>query len=60
EGWEPLCEFLAVAVPPEPLPRLNDKQAFREGITAGALAAVNEWWDTHERPAEGLHGAALS
>jgi hypothetical protein len=60
QGWEPLCEFLGVAVPPEPLPRLNDKQAFREGITAGALAAVNEWWDTHERPAEGLHGAALS
>jgi hypothetical protein len=60
EGWEPLCEFLAVEVPAEPLPRLNDTHAFCEGITGGALAVVNEWWDTRERPAEGLHGAALS
>ena len=60
EGWEPLCEFLQVEVPAEPLPRLNDTQAFCEGITAGALSVVNEWWDTRRRPAEGLHGAALS
>lgn len=30
EGWEPLCEFLGVAVPDEPFPRLNDTAAFTE------------------------------
>jgi hypothetical protein len=60
EGWEPLCEFLQVAVPPEPLPRLNDTTSFREGIIGGALDVVNEWWDARERPASGLHGAAIS
>jgi hypothetical protein len=60
EGWEPLCAFLEVEVPAEPLPRLNDTTSFREGIIGGALGVVNEWWDERERPAEGLHGAALS
>jgi len=60
EGWEPLCEFLEVDVPPEPLPRLNDTLSFREGIIGGALDVVNEWWQARERPASGLHGAALS
>ncbi len=60
EGWEPLCGFLEVDVPAEPLPRLNDTTSFREGIIGGALGVVNEWWDERERPAEGLHGAALS
>ncbi len=60
EGWEPLCEFLEVPVPPEPLPRLNDTVSFREGIIGGALDVVNEWWQARERPASGLHGAALS
>jgi hypothetical protein len=60
EGWEPLCRFLKVGVPDEPLPRLNDTLSFREGIIGGALGVVNEWWNERERPAEGLHGAALS
>jgi len=60
EGWEPLCDFLEVDVPAEPLPRLNDTTSFREGIIGGALDVVNEWWDARERPASGLHGAALS
>ena len=25
EGWEPLCAFLGVAVPPEPFPRINSR-----------------------------------
>ncbi|WP_271077429.1 sulfotransferase family protein [Aurantiacibacter sp. MUD61] len=25
EGWEPLCEFLGVQVPPEPFPRVNSR-----------------------------------
>jgi hypothetical protein len=60
EGWEPLCAFLEVDVPAEPLPRLNDTTSFREGIIGGALEVVNEWWGARERPTSGLHGAALS
>jgi Sulfotransferase domain len=60
EGWEPLCAFLAVTVPDEPLPRLNDTTSFREGIIGGALETLNDWWDARERPLTGLHGAALS
>ena len=60
EGWDPLCAFLDVDVPADPLPRLNDSQAFCEGIIGGGLVAVNEWWDARERPTEGLHGAAIS
>jgi hypothetical protein len=60
DGWEPLCEFLEVDVPSEPVPHLNDTRSFREGIIGGALGTVNEWWDRRERPTSGLHGAALS
>jgi hypothetical protein len=59
EGWEPLCDFLQVPVPDEPLPRLNDTKSFREGIIGGALDALNEWWQGRERPEHGLHGAPL-
>jgi hypothetical protein len=30
DGWEPLCDFLGVAVPDEPFPRLNDTASFAE------------------------------
>jgi hypothetical protein len=59
EGWEPLCEFLGVDVPDEPLPHTNDTASFKEGVLGGSLQMVNEWWDQRERPASGLHGAAL-
>jgi hypothetical protein len=59
EGWGPLCEFLEVPVPVEPLPRLNDTVSFREGIIGGALDSVNGWWDVRDRPTSGLHGAAV-
>jgi len=60
EGWEPLCAWLGVEVPAEPLPRLNDTKSFKEGIIGGALDVVNEWWERRERPTSGLHGAALA
>jgi hypothetical protein len=60
EGWEPLCEFLEVDVPAEPLPRLNDTASFREGLIGPALDTVAEWWDQRERPETGLHGAPLA
>lgn len=59
EGLAPLCEFLEVALPADPLPRLNDTKAFREGIIGGALDSVNEWWAAREQATESLHGAAL-
>jgi len=59
DGWEPLCEFLGVAVPEGPVPRVNDTAAFAEGILGGSLAVLNAWWDQRERPSGGLHGAPL-
>jgi hypothetical protein len=57
DGWEPLCEFLEVAVPDGPVPNINDTLAFREGMIGNGLAVLNAWWDQRERPATGLHGA---
>jgi hypothetical protein len=59
DGWEPLCDFLEVDVPSEPVPSLNDTASFREGIIGGGLGVLNDWWDQRERPSSGLHGAAL-
>lgn len=57
EGWEPLCRFLEIETPAEPLPRINDTGSFREGIIGGGLATLNQWWEQRERPTGGLHGA---
>src|SRR5262249_50864140 len=43
EGWSPLCEFLDVAVPAEPFPRINDTTAFRRMLAARRRAAVFPW-----------------
>jgi sulfotransferase family protein len=59
EGWGPLCEFLEVSVPDEPLPNVNDTAAFKEGIMGGAIGVVNAWWDQRERPSSGLHDTPL-
>ena len=32
QGWQPLCDFLGVAVPPEPFPRTNDSASFQAHI----------------------------
>ena len=29
EGWEPLCGFLGVPVPPDPFPNMNDREQFQ-------------------------------
>jgi hypothetical protein len=57
DGWEPLCDFLEVAVPDGEVPRVNDTAAFIEGMLGGGLAKLNAWWDQRERSASGLHGA---
>jgi hypothetical protein len=43
DGWEPLCEFLELPVPEEPIPHVNDTEAFKEGIVRGGLAAVSSF-----------------
>ena len=51
DGWEPICEFLGVAVPDTPFPRLNDGKMFAGRIIDGALLALNAWRDK-DREAE--------
>jgi sulfotransferase family protein len=45
EGWEPLCAFLDVPVPSEPLPHENDRDTFVGRVTDGAIDALNAWRD---------------
>jgi hypothetical protein len=51
DGWEPLCAFLDVDVPDEPLPRVNDTQGFKDLMVSGALTALQDWWDRERAPA---------
>jgi hypothetical protein len=51
DGWEPLCEFLEVGVPDEPVPNVNDTEAFRQGIIGGAVSSVQQWWDREQAAA---------
>ncbi len=60
DGWDSLCAFLEVPVPAGPVPRINDTAAFKEGILGGAIDDLAAWWDRRERPAHGLHGAAVA
>jgi hypothetical protein len=48
DGWEPLCEFLDVEVPDEPVPNVNDTDAFKQGIIGGAVQSVQQWWDREQ------------
>ncbi|HEY2632890.1 MAG TPA: sulfotransferase [Solirubrobacteraceae bacterium] len=43
EGWEPLCEFLEVPTPAEPLPHVNDRETFLGRVLDGGLAALQAW-----------------
>jgi hypothetical protein len=45
DGWEPLCDFLDVPVPDEPVPHINDTDALRNGLVRGAIAAVESYLD---------------
>jgi hypothetical protein len=51
EGWEPLCEFLEVDVPEQPLPHVNDTENFQKNLIMGpAIAAINGWWEENGPP----------
>ena len=43
DGWNPLCEFLEVPVPSEPLPRVNDSAVFASRINQESMAALIQW-----------------
>jgi hypothetical protein len=46
EGWGPLCEFLEVEVPAEPLPHENDRETFLDRVIGGAIGALHEWHES--------------
>ncbi|MEA2453824.1 MAG: hypothetical protein QOI45_86 [Thermoleophilaceae bacterium] len=51
EGWDPLCEFIGVDVPSEPLPHVNDTETFQKSLIMGpAIAAINAWWEREKPP----------
>ncbi len=35
DGWEPLCHFLGVPVPGEPIPKVNSREEFAAMVAAG-------------------------
>ena len=39
DGWQPLCDFLGVAIPDMPFPRVNDRTEFRQRIVKAKIAA---------------------
>jgi Sulfotransferase domain len=43
DGWEPLCEFLGVPVPDQPLPHANDRATFLDRVIGGALTSLEAW-----------------
>jgi hypothetical protein len=34
QGWQPLCDFLGVSVPAEPMPRVNSTEEFQQMVAA--------------------------
>jgi hypothetical protein len=57
EGWEPLCEFLDVDVPSEPLPHVNDSAEFKARIIEMGLNTLNPWWEQQKAEAEPVSAA---
>jgi Sulfotransferase domain len=51
DGWEPLCEFLGVPVPDEPLPHANDRATFLDRVIGGAIATLSAWHAQQGEPA---------
>ena len=49
EGWEPLCGFLGVDVPPAPLPHLNDSRMYRDRLVEMSLGMLGDWWQGQQR-----------
>jgi Sulfotransferase domain len=43
DGWGPLCEFLELPVPDEPLPHANDRETFVGRVADAALNTLQTW-----------------
>lgn len=43
EGWEPLCRFLHVPIPDEPLPKANDAAAAGRAAKEVAAKVLRIW-----------------
>jgi hypothetical protein len=43
EGWAPLCKFLEVEVPAQPLPHVNDRETFMGRVADGAIDTLRAW-----------------
>ena len=43
DGWEPLCDFLGVDVPGQPLPHANDRATFLGRVMGGAITKLESW-----------------
>ena len=41
EGWDPLCKFLGVPQPKQPLPNVNSSEVFQKGVAKRCLAKQN-------------------
>lgn len=54
EGWGPLCDFLGVPVPGEPLPHANDRETFVGRVADAAIDALNAWRDARLGATEGV------
>jgi Sulfotransferase domain len=58
DGWEPLCEFLDVPVPSEPLPHVNDRETFLGRVIDGALAKLQSARETERSAQESAAASA--
>ncbi len=50
EGWEPLCDFLEVPVPDEPMPRVNDGDEYRRRLVELSLVKLQAYWAATNGP----------
>jgi hypothetical protein len=53
DGWEPLCEFLSVPVPPAPLPRVNDSGSLVAMVIGSCMTVLNRWYQQEYPPRPG-------
>lgn len=53
EGWEPLCDFLEVPVPDEPMPRVNDGSEYRRRLVELSLVKLQAYWAATNGPVTG-------
>jgi len=53
EGWGPLCDFLEVAVPAEPLPHANDRDTFQDRVVTAAIGVLSSWQQARAETAGG-------